>query len=300
MSSRHFQNFLHKTWPQRLKTLQFHVRRNLAKIPSIPVPVRLKVSGSHEISFWWSQVVPYFDSRRGFFDYWGQDTGDLRFLWNVLEPGMVFLDVGAYHGIYSVVAGMKLKGSAGRVFAFEPSPREFARLATHLRWNHLAGARAESLALGSATSRGTFFQVQTGDTTRNGLRPPDSSDAVAEIPVDTIRLDDFISREKIERVDVIKLDVEGGEVEVIRGAQKVFSDFRPLLISEVLDATTHAWGYDAIEIIEEVARFDYDWFDLQDDGSLQPHLRRQAYPEVKNYVAVPRERREQILERSST
>lgn len=300
MSSRHFQNFLDKTWPQRLKTLQFHVRRNLAKIPSIPVPVRLKVSGSHEISFWWSQVVPYFDSRRGFFDYWGQDTGDLRFLWNVLEPGMVFLDIGAYHGIYSVVAGMKLKGSAGRVFAFEPSPREFSRLATHLRWNHLAGARAESLALGSATSRGAFFQVQSGDTTRNGLRPPASSDAVAEIPVDTIRLDDFISREKIERVDVIKLDVEGGEVEVIRGAQKVFSDFRPLLICEVLDATTHAWGYDAIEIIEEVARFDYDWFDLQDDGSLQPHLRRQAYPEVKNYVAVPRERREQILERSST
>ena len=291
------QNFLQKSWPQRVETMQFYFRQGLSKVPYLPVPVRLKVSPSREIGFWWSQIVPYFDSNRGFFDYWGEDVGDLRFLWKALDPGMVFMDLGAYQGIYSVVAGKKLQG-ARNIFAFEPSPREFRRLRLHLRWNRLSTTRAEMLALGARKSKTAFFQVKSGDTTRNGLRAPDSSDTVTEIPVNIISLDEYVREQNIQRVDVIKLDVEGGEIDVLRGAAKVFGEMRPLLICEVLDATTHAWGYDASEIIRAVRNYDYDWFDFNSDGSLEPHAERQSYPRVKNYLAVPREKRELVMQRS--
>ena len=102
----------------------------------------MKMSLNDEIQFWWSYVVPYFDPTRGFFDYWGHDLGDLRFLWKNLEPGIVFLDIGAHHGVYSIVAAKKL-GANGTVVAFEPSSREYRRLRLHLRLNRLRSVRAE-------------------------------------------------------------------------------------------------------------------------------------------------------------
>jgi FkbM family methyltransferase len=291
-------NFLQKSWPERIETIQFYVRHSLAKVPYIPHPVRLKVSPSQEIAFWWSQIVPYFDRNRGFFDYWGTDIGDLRFLWNTLESGMVFMDIGAYHGIYSLVAGNKLKGT-GEIIAFEPSPREYQRLRMHLRLNRLSNAHAEMLAMGTTMAKTSLFQVSAGDTTRNGLRRPASHDSVTEIPVNVISLDEYAGGQSIEHVDVMKLDVEGGEIEVIRGGPKVFGELRPMLICEVLDATTQAWGYDAREIIDAVRNYEYDWFDFNLDGSIRAHSERQAYPEVKNYLAVPREKCELVIRQSS-
>lgn len=298
MRPNHIQNFFQKPWPERFDTLRFLVRQGLAKVPYIPYLVRLNVSPSQEIQFWWSQILPYFDANRGFFDYWGNDTGDLGFLWKVLAPGMVFMDIGAYHGIYSVVAANKLKDT-GEIFAFEPSPREYQRLRMHLRLNRVAIAHGEMLAMGRTASKTSFFQVNAGDTTRNGLRQPASRDSVTEISVNTVSLDEYVRARNIARVDVIKLDVEGGEIDVIRGGQKVFGDLRPVLICEVLDATTEVWGYQAREIIKAVRDFDYDWFDFNLNGSIGVHVERQAYPQVKNYLAIPREKRELVIRRST-
>ena len=277
------------SWDEKFTTARFVVRKSLAKIPYLLVPVRMKMSLSDEIQFWWSYAVPYFDATRGFFDYWGHDLGDLRFLWTNLKPGYVFLDIGAHHGIYSIVAARKL-GTNGTVVAFEPSSREYRRLRLHLRLNRLHSVRAEPLALGSATSTRTFFQITSGDTTRGGLRPPASSDRVSEISVETTRLDDYVSQFPLKRVDLVKLDVEGGEREVLGGASLVLTKFRPIFICEVLDATTQAWGYNAREIILMLQSFGFNWFEIRLDGSIVPHQIKDHYPEIRNYVAVPKEK----------
>jgi hypothetical protein len=64
-----------------------------------------------------------FSADRGLFDYWGDDVGELRFLWKYLQLGMTFLDVGAFHGVYSTIAARKL-GDRSRIVAFEPSQRD--------------------------------------------------------------------------------------------------------------------------------------------------------------------------------
>jgi hypothetical protein len=80
MAALRLENFLHKLWDERLMTARCLARQSLAIMPYVPVPVRMKVSEGDEIQFWWSYVVPYFDARRGSFDYWGHDLGDQRFL----------------------------------------------------------------------------------------------------------------------------------------------------------------------------------------------------------------------------
>lgn len=289
MASNHVSNFLVKSWAERYRTARFYLRQGLAKLPYLPVPVRLQVSAGEVIEIWWSHVVPFFDENRGFLDYWGHDAGDLRFLWKILKPGMVFMDIGANQGIYSLVAGKKLQRD-GMVIAFEPSPREYQRLCMHLRWNGMSGARAEKLALGATAARTAFFQVTSGDTTRSGLRSPVGSDSVSEIFVDAVNLDQYAESHRLERLDVVKLDVEGGEIDVIRGASAVLSRFRPILICEVLDTASQAWGYDARQIITSLQESGYVWFDSSDDGSALPHEIQSEYPRVKNYLAIPREK----------
>ena len=289
MASHHFEGFLNKSWGERFVTARYFVRKNLAKLPYAPVPVRVKMSQNDEIQFWWSYVVPYFSATRGFFDYWGHDLGDLRFLWKNLTPGMVFLDIGAYHGIYSIVAAKKL-GANGTVVAFEPSPDEYRRLRLHMRLNGLSFVRTEPLALGSASSTRTFFRVTSGDTTRGGLQPPASTDQVSKISVETARLDDYVSQFPLQRVDLVKLDVEGGEREVLEGASLVLTKFRPIFICEVFDATTQAWGYNAREIILMLQSYGFDWFEICVDGSIVPHQIKDHYPEIRNYAAVPKEK----------
>ena len=289
MASRYIESFLQKSWSERYRTGRFYFRQGLAKIPFLPTPVRLQISPTEDVVFWWSRVVPYFHENRNFFDYWGQDAGDLRFLCKMLQPGMVFMDIGAFRGVYSLVAAKRLRGN-GLVIASEPSPRDYNRLCMHLRLNRIFAARAELLALGAQSARSTFFQVVSGDTTRNGLRPPASSDPIAEISVQTISLDQYVAHHQVERVDVIKLDVEGGEIDVLRGAADVFIRLRPVLICEVLDAATQVWGYDARDIISVVQAYDYEWFDCREDGSLVRHESRDSYAQVKNYFAIPREK----------
>src|SRR5439155_2668132 len=110
--------FLLKSPAQKKVTGRFLATRWLAKLPYAPHKVHLSMPLSEDISFWWSHfpcgVGPDAES---IFAYWADDTGDLRLLWRLLQPGMTFFDVGAYHGIYTIIAAKKL-GQTGSIVAF--------------------------------------------------------------------------------------------------------------------------------------------------------------------------------------
>ncbi|HTQ61001.1 MAG TPA: FkbM family methyltransferase, partial [Candidatus Solibacter sp.] len=156
--------------------------------------------------------------------------------------------------------------------------------------NRMNWVRAEALAIGAVTSRQEFFQVVDGDSSRGGLKPPASSDRVQATSVESIRLDDYVSRAALKRLDIVKLDVEGAELDVLAGAPNVLEKFRPLFICEVLDAATHAWKYEAREIVLKFQSYGFNWFEFRPDGSIAPHQIRERYPDVRNYLAVPSER----------
>jgi FkbM family methyltransferase len=213
----------------------------------------------------------------------------LRFVWEFLEPAMGFFDVGAFHGIYSILAGMKLS-CRGQVVAFEPSVRERRRFDLHVRMNGLGGIRLEPFAVSSRTDKLAFFAVAGSFDMMNSLKPPDVGTPVQETVVEAVSLDDYLATRQIERIDLMKIDVEGGELEAFRGARKLLESFRPILICEVLDGVTRPWGYAAREIVDHLRRHDYEWFDFREDGSVFPHIRRSEYPDPRNYLAVPREK----------
>jgi FkbM family methyltransferase len=287
-------SFLRKSPEQRWTTARFLAAKWLAKLPYAPHRVHLGVSPEEWVKFWWSYFPMSFHPDRGAFEYWGDDIGDLRFLWKVLRPGMTFLDIGAHHGLYSVLAAKKI-GRDGRVVAFEPSPRERRRMRLHLRYNGIGSVTLEPCALSAEEGVASLTVVVDGFSTMNSLRTPPLDQITKQVAVAKTSLDAYLSRERIERVDLVKIDTEGGEVDVFRGAHRLLSQIRPVIICEVLDLVTRSWGYAAADIMKLLGTYDYEWFDIVTDGSLAPHCTRAEYPDGRNYLAVPRERREKLV-----
>jgi FkbM family methyltransferase len=282
-------HFVRKPANDRRVSVRFHTRRFLAGLPFAPIQPWFKTSSGETVHFWWSYVPMDFHEDRALNEYWGDDRGPVRFVWEFLEPGMVFFDVGAFHGIFSILASMRLS-SQGRVVAFEPSARERRRFEMHMRMNGLRGVQLEPYAVSSRTDKLTFFTVAPSFGMMNSLKQPEVDVPVRRTEVEAISLDDYLAAQRIERIDLMKIDVEGGELEAFRGASRLLGSIRPILLCEVLDWVTRPWGYSACEIVNYLQQHDYEWFDFRDDGSLSPHLQRAEYPDPRNYLAVPREK----------
>jgi len=170
--------------------------------------------------------------------------------------------------LYTLLAS-KRAGAAGRTIAFEPSPRERARLATHLALNRCGNVTIESCALGDQTGEADLFVVDSGETGCNSLRPGDIGNARA-VRVPVRRLDDYVTETTLDRVDVIKIDVEGGELSALRGAEQTLRRFRPLVMCEIEEARTRPWGYSGKEIVALLNGWKYDCSRIASGGALAP------------------------------
>jgi len=119
------------------------------------------------------------------------------------------------------------------------------------------------------------------------------------VRVPIMRLDEYLRRKGIERVDFIKMDVEGAELEVLRGAAFLLSRKpRPVWMVEVQDIRTEAFGYSAKDIVEFLRQRDFHWFKITAQGTLLPLTDPSELHDwpVYNFVAVPVERLMEIQE----
>jgi len=220
------------------------------------------------------------------------------FFQSYLAPGMVFVDIGANQGLYTILAARRC-GQTGQVVAVEPCRVQRQRLRWNLRWNGLRGVRVRGEAVGSSKGLGTLHVVQGPETQGNSLRPPapDIAQRWKLETVSVITLDDLCEEEKISgEVDVIKIDVEGGEQDVLRGAKRSLAFAkRPLIYSEVCDRRTRPWGYSAREIVLDLLGRDFSWWEVA-TGTIMQHVIQNEYP-GDNLLAVPREREEAFVAR---
>jgi len=146
-----------------------------------------------------------------------------------LKPGATVLDVGAHVGYYTVLSA-RLVGRQGRVFAFEPNPRNCGFLRKHVAANRLANVTVEQSAV-SDTNGVAGFDFGTGTGTGHLANS-------GTVEVRTLRLDDYCADRGVVP-DAIKIDVEGAELDVLRGAQKMISTHHPVIFLSTHGASIH-------------------------------------------------------------
>lgn len=149
----------------------------------------------------------------------------------ILDPGAVYFDVGAHIGFHAIFAAHRV-GPQGRAFAFEADPRVYERLARNL--SQFQWAQPVNAAVWERTGTLTFERSATRSESGWGAVSAVRDFGTGEhVEVPSIALDDWCGDLSLNRWDAMKLDAEGSELAVLRGAQTSLERFRPSLIMEI-------------------------------------------------------------------
>lgn len=170
------------------------------------------------------QMDPY---QNTIFESGTYEPGTLALMAHVLRPGDTFLDVGANIGLMSIAASRHV-GPTGRVFAFEPEPAMFARLLENLDLNAVRNVDAIQTALGARDQVRTVFAYPAINIGRASL--VQSPGAVPTGQATVRALASFVEERQLDRIRMIKIDVEGFEYEVLLGAQNCLTGERPPIL----------------------------------------------------------------------
>lgn len=155
-----------------------------------------------------------------------------------LKPGNTFLDIGAYVGLHTLLAAKKV-GRSGKVVGFEPSPSNRRLLQYHVVKNRLRNVSVEECVVSDRDGGDIpFFLLNEGDSSTNSITFADVEDNASltekstMIRVPTTTLDAYCLRLHVVP-DLIKVDVEGAELSVLRGAARLLREVRPVWIVAV-------------------------------------------------------------------
>jgi FkbM family methyltransferase len=145
------------------------------------------------------------------------DHAERKFLRRTLSPGDVAIDVGANIGIYTQLLS-RWVGPTGLVHSFEPSPENFGRLKSATR--KLGNVRLSHAVVGESSRRTTLYVSDKLNVDHRAYLPEGDSRHI--VPIEMIALDDYFKPG--ERVDLIKMDIQGYELHALRGASRVLAD----------------------------------------------------------------------------
>jgi FkbM family methyltransferase len=168
------------------------------------------------------------------------EFAEMAYLLHVLRPSDLFVDVGANLGSYTLLAGASV---GARVIAFEPEPQVHARLQENIRLNRIESrVRALNLALGEAEAELAFRRHLTSG---HHIVEPQNA-AASDLRVKVLPLDAALSGES---PNLLKVDVEGYETAVLRGASQALAD--PSLHSVILELKGRGdrYGFDENELV---------------------------------------------------
>lgn len=152
---------------------------------------------------------------------------------NTIKDDMVFLDIGGHHGAFSAIVAYELKKNnlKGSIFTFEPSEENRNFLIRNLEKNNLTEF-VTLIPKGVSDHSGKQSFFESTDNSCNTLLDKEVEDYNS---IEVISLDDFCK--DFKRVDLIKMDIQGGEYEALLGAEKILKKFKPILLVEIMNYT---------------------------------------------------------------
>lgn len=240
-------------------------------------------------------VIPRESISQTLFLYGSFEISETRLIQSVLRPGMTFVDVGANIGYYTVI-GARLVGPSGKVHAFEPHAGIRAKLEDNIARNGFDNVVVYAEAMAETTGSVAFFASAVDQNQGiSSIIPGAGREASAPVP--SVSLDDFASRLGPARIDLVKMDIEGAELQVIAGGHRTLAAAdAPAIIFEAGDLAPvaealRAFGYrikrhhytldGGLELLEPDAEFDdifraYEapnYFAAKDEGAFEAALR---------------------------
>lgn len=210
---------------------------------------------------------------------WEEDT-----VWIIAELAKtsdVIFDIGANTGVYSLLS--KSLNPKAKIYAFEPVQRTFKRLEQNIAINNF-DVTTEQIALSDKSGKQIFYDTYAEHQQSSSLSPDKlkntswNTEKIVEYEIETITIDDYISKKGIQKIDLMKIDVEMHEPEVIEGFKKHLALFQPYIIIEVLETVI------ADKLNTVFANGGYKIFHLDEVNVLIEKNKIELVPDKWNYL----------------
>jgi len=218
--------------------------------------------------------------------YWMglHELNEWRFLNRHLKADMVFADIGANQGEFSLFAAKRLQ--RGRVLAFEPVNIYQRQLKQNVALNTFNNIETFDFGLSDQSMQMPIYSSDEGIGENEGLasifKSKERSRLVQQIELKVF--DDILPAINVSRLDFMKIDVEGAELMVLKGARKSIETYRPYIMLEVSEETYRAAGYSVADVRRFFESLGYSMNVITKDGTLKSD---QAIPPFCNLVFKP-------------
>ncbi len=234
------------------------------------------------------RMLLYFDSRLCECIYTGDfEKRERQFVNAFLRLGDVFIDVGANIGLFTLVAARRV-GNMGRVYSFEPCSKTFRRLLANVKLNNLSNVTCHRNALSDCKVNLNLNISANGHDAWNSLAQPIAGSSFRVESVGAVRWDDFARQhDLVGRVTMMKIDVEGWEARVLKGATEALSRRdAPVLQVEFTERAASSAGSSCTELYHILGELGYQMFiyDAKSRSIIRDPL-RESYPYM-NLIAT--------------
>ena len=171
-----------------------------------------------------------------------------------IEMGNIVVDVGANIGLHTLNMA-RIVGNTGQVFAFEPDPSNFEILKKNVKINNYKNIILEQKAVGDKHGRTTLYQ---SDHPGKHRIFPQTEQAKSEIQVELTNLDNYFDSDMIDKINFIKIDVEGLEFSVLKGMKNILKNSKKIkILFEFMPENTIEVGFTPIELLNYLTSNDF-------------------------------------------
>lgn len=188
--------------------------------------------------------------------YFHSDSDSSAPVLEYIKESDIVLDIGGNIGQTALFMAKKT-GSKGRVVSFEPVPATYKRFITNLELNpEIRNLTVENIALGDTHEKLKMLAETGGNSGQNRVLSQNNTDANV-VEVEVMPLSSYLMNKPLPRINVVKIDVEGFEHHVLKGAAGVFKEHRPILYIELSENNLRQQGTSANEVVRFLNELSY-------------------------------------------
>lgn len=187
---------------------------------------------------------------------------EINMIFRLISDGSVIFDIGANIGWYSLNIRNKIKNSF--IYAFEPIRSNYDLIKKNIRLNNLNNIKVYNLGLSNKNDKIIFYYnpSKTGNTSIKNLS---DSRNVIKIACNVKKMDDFVKKNNIKKIDFIKCDVEGAELLVFKGGKESLQKYKPIIFTEMLRKWAAKFDYHPNDIIAFLKNLGYLCFEIKNN-----------------------------------
>jgi FkbM family methyltransferase len=222
------------------------------------------------------------------------ESEEKRFLMDAAVDAQVIFDVGANVGFYSLLWASRM--SNGEIHAFEPVPSTFQWLTRNVEINQLGKLiKPNNFGLGNESKRIPIYLPNVSGCSAASIKNLHPDEKSKEIIIQIETMDQYFESRKLSNLDLIKADVEGAELFVLKGGDQTIRKHKPLIFLELLRKWSKPFGYHPNDVISLLKSYGYDCYTIDNNNLIPFSFMTEETIQTNFFFADPEKHKKWLL-----